>query len=301
MNTRRTRLVMATLRLMAIGSCLALGACATTPQSATAPAAATQADSPVTEAQESGRATPEIDPFESVNRKVFAFNDAVDRNLLAPAARGYRAVLPEPVRKCVYNIFANVGDIWSGVNSLLQAKPMDCAQTTMRVATNTVFGIAGCFDVASQIEGLERKNEDFGQTLAVWGASSGPYLVLPIFGPSTVRDTFGLGADMWASPLGRVGHRSDQIGIQATRIISLRASLLDASKVLDDAAPDRYLFYRDAYLQRREYLIYDGNPPERKQTDESWLDDPVAVPAKAAPRAAEPAKTVPQKPESNKP
>ena len=247
------------------------GCASTSPKAAPAAAEATAKAS-----------APEIDPFEPVNRKVFAFNDAVDRNLIAPIARGYRDVVPEPVRKCVTNVFGNVGDVWSGVNSLLQGKPVDCAQTVMRVATNTVFGVAGCFDVASQIEGLERKSEDFGQTLAVWGVSSGPYLVLPLFGPSTVRDGIGLGVDTYASPLGTIGHRNEQIGIYATRIISLRASLLDASKVLDDAAPDRYLFYRDAYLQRREYLIYDGNPPAHKQADEDWMDEPAPADAKPA-------------------
>jgi phospholipid-binding lipoprotein MlaA len=270
-------------RALATGTlCLAIAACATTTgQTATK---AGPAGSKVSETL----SAPDIDPYEPFNRNVFAFNDALDRNLLAPVARGYRTVVPEPVRRCVTNVFGNIDDAWSSVNSLLQGKPADCAQSVMRVATNTVFGIVGCIDVASQIDGLERKNEDFGQTLAVWGVSSGPYLVLPLLGPSTARDGVGRLADMYASPVGYVGHTKEQVGIWTTHVISMRANLLDASKVLDDAAPDRYLFYRDAYLQRREYLIYDGNPPQRKQPDEEWFDETAPAPDAKKPAPPKP-------------
>ncbi|CAN5170606.1 hypothetical protein BH09PSE6_BH09PSE6_17280 [soil metagenome] len=209
------------------------------------------------------------DPLESVNRKVYAFNDAVDTAVIKPVAQGYKAVVPQPVRTCVGNVFGNLSDAWSTVNSCLQGKGGECAQNFMRVATNTVFGIAGCIDVASSIPGLERKSEEFGQTLAVWGVPSGPFVMLPFFGPSTVRDTGGLVVGMYADPLGYIIQDDAWYwGLTALRIISLRADLLDASNLLDGAALDRYSFVRDGYIQRRNSLIYDGNPPDTSQADD---------------------------------
>ncbi|CAN5314817.1 hypothetical protein BH10PSE17_BH10PSE17_30760 [soil metagenome] len=209
------------------------------------------------------------DPFESVNRKVYAFNDAVDNAVIKPVAQGYKAVVPRPVRTCVGNFFGNMSDAWSTVNSCLQGKGGECAQNFMRVATNTVFGIAGCIDIASSIPGLERKSEDFGQTLAVWGVPSGPFVMLPLFGPSTVRDTGGLIVGTYADPLGYIFDDEWYWGLTALRIISLRADLLDASNLLDGAALDRYSFIRDAYIQRRNSQVYDGNPPDTPQPDEA--------------------------------
>ncbi len=210
-----------------------------------------------------GRTSAGGDPYESFNRKMFAFNDTLDNYVIKPVAQGYKAVVPEPARTCVSNVFGNIDDVWSGVNSCLQGKGNDCFQTVVRVVTNTVFGLGGCIDVASSMPGLERKREDFGQTLAVWGVPSGPYVVLPFFGPSTIRDTGGLIVGSYADPV-RLLIKDDEWfwGVTALRVVSLRADLLDATNLLDQAALDRYSFVRDAYIQRRNNQIYDGLPPD---------------------------------------
>lgn len=202
------------------------------------------------------------DPWERYNRAVFEFNDAIDRTVLKPTAQAYTAVVPEPVRQCVGNIFGNIGDIWSAVNSLLQGKPGECVNQLMRVAVNTTLGFGGCLDIAREMEGLEKRNEDFGQTLGVWGLEPGPYFVLPFFGPSSVRDGAGFIAGRIADPVDRIDHIPTRNTSMGLRIISVRADLLNASTVLENAALDRYVFIRDAYLQRRLNAVYDGNPPE---------------------------------------
>jgi len=202
------------------------------------------------------------DPWENYNRAMFQFNEGLDRALLKPLAYAYKAVVPEPARQCVGNIFGNIGDLWSAVNSLLQGKPGECVNQLMRVAVNTTLGFGGCLDIARGMEGLEKRNEDFGQTLGVWGLETGPYFVLPIFGPSSVRDGFGFVADRIADPLDHIHHvptRNTSLGV---RLISVRADLLNATNVFENAALDRYTFTRDAYLQRRLNAVYDGNPPE---------------------------------------
>jgi phospholipid-binding lipoprotein MlaA len=204
------------------------------------------------------------DPLENVNRKVFAFNDAADRYALTPVAKGYRFVLPGFVRTGIANFFSNLEDVWVSVNDVLQGKFQEGMEDATRVLFNSTFGIAGLFDFASDV-GLPKHSEDFGQTLAVWGVTSGPYVVLPFFGPSTFRDGFGLLVDGRADLVYRV---VDDVplrnSIWATRAVSSRANLLDASSVLEQAALDRYSFVRDAWLQRRRDLIYDGNPPREK-------------------------------------
>jgi len=205
------------------------------------------------------------DPLEKVNRAVFAFNDATDKVLITPVAKGYRAVLPGFVRTGIANFFSNLEDVWVSVNDVLQGKFQEGAEDFTRVIFNTTFGIGGIFDFASDV-GLPKHSEDFGQTLGVWGVTSGPYVVIPIFGPSTFRDGFGLLVDGRADLVYRLVN--DDVPLRnvlyATRGISNRASLLDASSVLDQAALDRYAFVRDAWLQRRRNQVYDGNPPREK-------------------------------------
>ena len=219
------------------------------------------------------------DPYESVNRKVFAFNDTLDDYALKPAAKAYNAVLPSPVRTGVHNFFGNFSDAWSAVNQLLQGKPKDAGTMTLRVLANTTIGIAGLFDPATSL-GLERKSEDLGQTLGVWGLEPGPYLVLPLFGSSDIRDAVALPADSYVSPaLLASGKYWKELGIDTLGVIDTRAGLLGASQMLDELAFDRYTFMRDAYITRRRSLVYDGNPPDLP--DEDADDDSKSTPAPA--------------------
>jgi phospholipid-binding lipoprotein MlaA len=209
-----------------------------------------------------------VDPLERMNRHVFEFNDRVDRAVLEPVAQGYVAVVPEPVRGCVSNFFANLGDVSNAANNLLQGKPVEAVSDICRIAINTTVGVLGCFDVASKM-GLEKHNEDFGQTLGRWGLGSGAYLVLPLLGPSSVRDAVGRVPDAYVDPANAAG---DDVRARNTLFalgtIDLRARLLDAGRLLEAAALDKYQFTRDAYLQRRRNLVYDGNPPREKEEDD---------------------------------
>lgn len=205
--------------------------------------------------------SPEHDPFESYNRAMFSFNDAVDENILKPVAAAYKDYVPSPVQSGVSNFFSNLGDILVVLNDLLQGKFSQARDDTLRVFVNSVFGLFGLFDVASHME-LPKHHEDFGQTLGVWGVSDGPYLVLPFLGPSTVRDTAGLLVDSTVDPLYDIRDSEARLAAIALKAVDTRAGLLGASKVLDQAAFDRYAFLRDAYLQRRKHLIYDGAPPK---------------------------------------
>ena len=207
------------------------------------------------------------DPWESINRGTFAFNETLDTWLLKPVAQGYDAVAPAPVRAGVANFFGNIADVWTGFNSLLQGKPGHAANDFGRVMVNSTMGIAGLLDVASAM-GLEKHDEDFGQTLAVWGVGNGPYVVLPVFGSRTLRDTGGLVFDLAADPLGQVSPESAGVALSAARLIDVRAGLLPAEKVLDTAALDKYSYLRSAYLQRRRSLIFDGNPPREEFLEE---------------------------------
>ncbi|MFN3417123.1 MAG: VacJ family lipoprotein [Caldimonas sp.] len=221
------------------------------------------------------------DPLEPLNRKVFAFNEAVDRAVLEPTARAYRDVVPGPVRKGVSNFFGNIGDLWSAVNSFLQLKIENGLHSTLRVGLNTFFGFGGVLDIASEA-GLRAEPEDFGQTLGHWGLGPGPYLVLPFLGPSTLRDTAALPLDMQATTTGHLTRdAATAYGLTGLRVVDTRSRLLSATRMLDDVALDKYLFTRDAWLQRRRNLVYDGNPPPQDEEDWDGEDD-AAAPAPPA-------------------
>lgn len=201
------------------------------------------------------------DPLEPYNRAMFSFNEALDNAVLAPVARGYVRVVPELARQGVSNVFGNFGDAWSAVNQWLQGKGEAGATMTMRVATNTLFGLGGLFDVASDL-GMERQSEDFGQTLGRWGLPAGPYFVWPVLGPSTIRDSFGRPLDLAWSPSSLTDHGLTRYTISGLQLVDTRAGLLGATRVLDGIALDKYTFIRDAYIARRRNLVYDGDPPE---------------------------------------
>ncbi|SDP59227.1 phospholipid-binding lipoprotein MlaA [Rhodoferax sp. OV413] len=201
------------------------------------------------------------DPLEPLNRTVFGFNEVVDNAVFKPVATVYTKVTPALVRTGVTNFFSNLTEVWSIANNALQLKGRDAAESWMRFSINTVFGLGGIFDLATDM-GLERHKEDFGQTLGSWGVPSGPYLVLPLLGSSTVRDTAALPLDMQGNALNAVPHSGDRDRLTGLNLVNTRANLLRASAVLDDAALDKYTFSRDFYLQARRSEVYDGNPPE---------------------------------------
>lgn len=215
-----------------------------------------------------------LDPWEKWNRRVFSFNEKLDENVLKPVATVYSNVVPEPVRSGVDNFFGNFADAWSAINNLLQGKLANGLSDVIRVGTNTVFGVFGLFDVASEA-GIERHKEDFGQTLGHWGVGAGAYIVWPVLGPSTVRESFALPLDLSASPSAVIHDGQAKFGIYTLQLINTRANLLGASRVVDDIALDKYTFIRDGYLQRRRSLVYDGEPPESP-------DDTPEPPASAA-------------------
>ena len=228
------------------------------------------------------------DPLQTYNRAMFDFNDRLDTYVVKPIAEGYRFVLPGIVRTGVGNFFGNLEDVWIGANNLMQGKIGEGLGDWMRFAINSTFGLAGILDVASEAQ-LQKNNEDFGQTLGRWGVGSGPYFVLPFLGPSTIRDTAALPMDYVASNFmrGRLANainKSSSTGILTTawalNLVNTRANLLDASNLLSQAALDRYSFTRDAFLQRRRNLVYDGNPPKVKdEDDEARLPAPEHSPA----------------------
>lgn len=202
------------------------------------------------------------DPIEGFNRAMYRVHDGIDTVILKPVATGYDTVLPDPVQTGVTNFFSNIGDLMVSVNNLLQGKVGDAATDLSRVLVNTSVGILGIFDVASS-EGLTKHDEDFGQTFGRWGAESGAYVFIPVFGPRTVRDTAGLVFDLWTDPIGYVDHVPTRNSALALRAVNTRANLLPADKVIEEAAIDKYSYIRDAYLQSRRNLVYDGNPPPR--------------------------------------
>lgn len=231
------------------------------------------------------------DPFESVNRAVYKFNDIGDRYAFKPVAQAYAAVLPQFVRTGVHNFFSNLDDVVVVTNDLLQGKGTNASRDGVRLMANTVFGGLGLVDVAS-MRGITKRVEDFGQTMAVWGVPSGPYLVLPFLGPSTVRDGAGRYVDSYIDPVWQITDVPPRNVAVGLRLLDNRASILPAEKLFEQAAVDRYDFLRDAYLQRRRSLIYDGNPPQER--DREFDDDPDAVdpapPAKGKSGAASPAR-----------
>jgi len=214
------------------------------------------------------------DPAEGFNRAMYAFNDGFDEAIGKPVATAYRNVLPSPVRSAVRNFFANIADLWIGANNLLQGKPADTVTDWARFAFNTTIGLFGLIDVASEI-GLEKHDEDFGQTFGRWGAADGAYLVWPLLGSSSVRDSVGLIFDISLDPV--LQHEPVRVrnAMSILRATGKRADLLDASRILEEAALDRYVFQRDAYLQRRRSQVYDGNPPRaERQVPRAETSDP---------------------------
>jgi phospholipid-binding lipoprotein MlaA len=220
---------------------LLLGACTTLPNGATNPQ----------------------DPFESFNRTMYKFNDDADKAIVKPVAQAYNKVMPVPARSMVGNFFSNLDDMLTVVNDVLQLKLVRAFTDTGRVLINTTIGIGGLVDAASQV-GYEKHSEDFGQTLGYWGIGPGPYLVLPLLGPSNVRDGLSLYVDSQTSATHQVKHIPTRNQLTAGRMLNKRAQLLDQEKTLDDMMLDRYAFIRDAYLQHRLSLVYDGNPPREK-------------------------------------
>lgn len=196
------------------------------------------------------------DPLEPFNRGVYQFNDAVDTAVLKPVATVYQDVTPSPMRTGVGNFFGNLGDLWSSVNAGLQLRPREATENLMRFSVNTVLGLGGVLDLASEM-GIPRTRLDFGQTLGFWGAPSGAYLVLPVFGPSSVRDGTGLVIDSYGDPVGGMDHVPSRNSLTALRVVDTRAGFLRASSLLEDAALDKYSFTRDLYLNRRQSQIDD--------------------------------------------
>ncbi|MBK9443556.1 MAG: VacJ family lipoprotein [Comamonadaceae bacterium] len=201
------------------------------------------------------------DPLEPFNRGVFQFNDTLDRAVVKPVATAYRDVLPSPVRTGVTNFFNNLQDVWSAVNNALQLKAEGAGNSLVRFGVNTVFGLGGLIDIASEMR-IERHTEDFGQTLGHWGVGPGPYLVLPMLGPSTVRDTAALPIDFQGNLVSQVEHVPTRNSATALKLVNLRSQLLQTTDMLDQVALDPYTFTRDAFLQRRRSAVFDGNPPD---------------------------------------
>jgi phospholipid-binding lipoprotein MlaA len=235
------------------------------------------------------RAPSPRDPIEPVNRQIFEVNDALDRGVFKPVAEAYRAALPDPVQTGIRNFFSNLWEPWIAINQALQGKFVMAGSDALRFLTNSTIGVVGIFDVASDFE-LPKHSEDFGQTLAVWGVGFGPYIVLPILGPSSVRDGLGWVADTfaylpWQVPSWAEFNHVDgwRWSLTAFDFINVRASLLDTTTLLEEAALDRYAFAREAYFQRRRNQIYDGSPPPEPQ--EASEEEPIelSMPTDAAP------------------
>jgi phospholipid-binding lipoprotein MlaA len=225
-----------------------------------------------------------LDPWENWNRKVFGFNEGLDERVLKPVATAYSKVVPQPVRTALGNFFANAADLWSGVNNVLQAKPEAASRDFVRFGANTVFGVLGFFDVASEM-GLDHQYEDFGQTLGRWGVGPGAYMVLPVFGPSTVRETAAFPLDRFVSPALLLDSTGERLVVYTVQFVNTRANLLGASRVIDDIALDKYTFIRDAYLQRRRSLVFDGDAPDPGPGPDAAAS-PAAPPAAGAPASA---------------
>jgi len=210
----------------------------------------------------SGPAADPRDPLEPLNRSIYQFNVDVDRALLKPVATAYVEVAPVPVRTGVNNFFGNLRDGWSAVNGVLQLRPREATENGMRFAINSTLGLVGLLDIASEM-GLERTTLDFGMTLGRWGVPDGPYLMLPLLGPSTLRDTAALPVDAQGNVVGQVGHIPTRNELTALRVVDQRAGLLRAGDMLQEAALDPYSFLRDSYLQRRRSQIGVTPPEER--------------------------------------
>lgn len=204
------------------------------------------------------------DPLEPMNRAVYKFNDTFDDYIAKPVAGAYRDVLHAEIRSRVSNFFSNIQDIFIGVNNVLQGKLQEGVEDWARFAFNSTIGLLGIHDVASDM-GIEKHNEDFGQTFGRWGIGSGPYLILPFLGSSTLRDAGGTAVDYYFAPLAEARPIALRNSLYGLYLVNTRAEYLDASNLLEQAALDRYIFQRDAYLQRRRSLIYDGSPPRQRE------------------------------------
>ena len=201
------------------------------------------------------------DPLEPMNRAVYKFNDGFDKVLTKPAAEMYRDLIPAAIRTGIGNFFSNINDVIVALNNALQGKMIDAINDVGRILVNTTLGVFGVMDVATDL-GVEKHNEDFGQTLGRWGFGDGPYIVLPLLGPSSVRDTVGWVGDIYTWPVTYIEPNRDRNAITVFRFVGARSELLEATQILETAALDPYEFVRDAYLQRRRNLVYDGNPPD---------------------------------------
>ena len=208
------------------------------------------------------------DPWEPMNRSVYNFNEVLDNVAIKPAAKAYIVVLPSPVRTGIHNFVGNLGDVWTLANTALQLKLQATAETFMRITVNTVFGLGGVLDVATEMR-LEKRKEDFGQTLGYWGVKPGPYVVLPVLGPSTLRDALTTPLDMQGDVTQQFNDQATRNLLTVTRVLDVRSGLLESLDVIKAAALDPYSFVRDAYLQKRENDVHDGNPPARFDYSES--------------------------------
>jgi phospholipid-binding lipoprotein MlaA len=203
------------------------------------------------------------DPLESFNRTMFGFNEAVDATVIKPVATGYRAITPNWFRKGVGNFFNNLEDMWSVVNNGLQGRAQDFSDSVGRVMVNTSIGLLGIFDVASDLN-IERHTADFGLTLGRWGVPPGPYVVLPVLGPRTLREVAALPLDSYGMPVYHLGDQDTRTWLPVMDVVDIRAKYLNASNVLEGAALDSYSFQRDAYFQRQRNVQFDGNPPDEE-------------------------------------
>lgn len=210
------------------------------------------------------------DPWEGFNRAMFGFNDTVDTYFLKPVAKGYRAVTPDPLEQGVSNVFSNLGEVSNTVNDLLQLKFAQAGNDSGRLIVNSTIGIAGLFDVASHMGMDKSDGEDFGQTLASWGVDSGPYVVLPLLGPTTLRDGVATPVEGYLTPIRYVDHVPTRNTLYGVQLVNTRASLLDAEGLISG---DRYTFIRDVYLQNREQLVKDGDVEDSFGADDSEFDD----------------------------
>lgn len=217
------------------------------------------------------------DPLEPFNRGVYQFNEAVDTAVLKPVATAYRDGVPRVVRLGVGNFFGNLQDAWSAVNNALQLKGQGTSDSVGRVLVNTVIGVGGLFDVASDL-GIEKQTKDFGHTLGYWGVGPGPYVVLPFLGSSTLRDTVALPVDSHGDLVANVAHVPTRNTALALRIVDQREGLIQASEMLERIALDKYAFVRDAHLQRRRSAVYDGNPPDDAFQDAEPVLQPKETP-----------------------
>ena len=212
------------------------------------------------------KAPSRADPFEPINRAMFAINEPIDRDVVQPVVRAYIENVPRVVRQATSNFFNNIDDFFSGVNGLLQNKPEKAGHDFGRVILNSFVGIGGLIDVASGAN-IPRGEEDFGQTFGHWGIAQGPYLFIPLFGPTTVRDGSGVVVRIYLAPARQINNWAVRDALYGLGYLDIRAQVLDAQGLVDKAALDPYTFIRRSYLQRREYLTYDGQPPRKDDDD----------------------------------